>query len=328
MEIVPLKPSETVLRLAADVVQTRKCIANAISETPCIRSRTSTPVGGGLVFKCENFQITGSFKLRGAVSKVFSLPKETPLVTASSGNHGIACTHAAGLTGHHLSVVLPEAVSKTKLSSIEQGGATTILHPGDSGMAERHARALAASDGFEYVSPYNDAAVMAGQGTIGLELLEQLPRIDRVYVSMGGGGLISGIGSVLKSFLPGVEIVGASAANSAALAASMKAGEVIDIDHLPTLADGCAGGMDHDALTFPIASEVIDRVMICSEAQIEEALRHLAWTENMLVEGAAALALAAYFADTPAPPDHVSVVLLCGANFDRGTLEPILCRRG
>jgi len=245
-------------------------------------------------------------------------------MTASSGNHGIACAHAARITGHSLSIVLPETVAKAKLASVEQGGATTILHPGDSGLAERHARTLAANDGFEYVSPYNDEAVMAGQGTIALELLEQLPRIDRVYVSMGGGGLISGIGSVLKSFSPGIEVIGVSAANSAALAASMEAGRVIDIDHLPTLADGCAGGMDHDALTFPIASEVIDRVVICSEAQIEDALRHLAWTENMLVEGAAALALGAYFADGPTPPDHVSVVLLCGANFDRDTLLPIL----
>lgn len=165
---------------------------------------------------------------------------------------------------------------------------------------------------------------MAGQGTIALELLGQLPRIDRVYVSMGGGGLISGIGSVLKAFSPGIEVVGVSAANSAALAASLEAGRVIDIDHFPTLADGCAGGMDHDALTFPIASEVIDRVVVCSEAQIEDALRHLAWTENMLVEGAAALALAAYFAEPTAPSDHVSVVVLCGANFDRSIIHPIL----
>jgi threonine dehydratase len=232
------------------------------------------------------------------------------------------------MTGHNLSVVLPESVSKAKLASIERGGATTILHPGDSGLAERHARTLATNDGFEYVSPYNDEAVVAGQGTIALELLGQLPRIDRVYVSMGGGGLISGIGAVLKSFSPGTEVVGVSAANSAALAASMEAGRVVDIDHLPTLADGCAGGMDHDALTFPIASEVIDRVVICSEAQIEDALRHLAWTENMLVEGAAALALAAYFADPPGPSDHVSVVVLCGANFDRSIIHPILSQAG
>lgn len=319
-----MKPSEAALSLSANAVATRNRIANAIVETPCIWSRSIRSAGGGLVFKCENFQKTGSFKLRGAVSKLSSLPKDTPIVTASSGNHGIACAHAARITGHDLSVVLPETVAKSKLASIDQSGATTILHPGDSGLAERQARRLAANDGYEYVSPYNDEAVMAGQGTIALELLDQLPLINRVYVSMGGGGLISGIGSVLKSFSPGIEVIGVSAANSAALAASMEAGRVIDIDHLPTLADGCAGGMDHDALTFPIASEVIDRVIICSEAQIEDALRHLAWTENMLVEGAAALALAGYFADSPTPPDHVSVVLLCGANFDRDTLLPIL----
>ncbi len=323
-----MKPSEAILTVAANAVATHRRIASAIIETPCIPSKAKTSVGSGLVFKCENFQKTGSFKLRGAVSKLSSLSRETPLVTASSGNHGIACAHAARMTGHSLSVVLPEAVSKAKLASIEHCGATTILHPGDSGLAERHARTLATNDGFEYVSPYNDEAVMAGQGTIALELLGQLPRIDRVYVSMGGGGLISGIGSVLKAFSPGIEVVGVSAANSAALAASLEAGRVIDIDHLPTLADGCAGGMDHDALTFPIASEVIDRVVVCSEAQIEDALRHLAWTENMLVEGAAALALAAYFAEPTASPDHVSVVVLCGGNFDRSTIHPILSQVG
>ncbi|MEM6887737.1 MAG: pyridoxal-phosphate dependent enzyme [Pseudomonadota bacterium] len=316
--------SAPVLSLAAQAITTRKRIGRAVVETPCILSRAAASGGGELYFKCENFQTTGSFKLRGAVSKMSLMPKETPLVTASSGNHGIACAHASRLTGHTLSVVLPETVSKAKLAQIERRGAIPILHPGDSGLAERHARKLAEKDGYAYISPYNDDAVMAGQATIALELLEQLSRIDRVYVSMGGGGLICGIGSVLKSFSPGTEIVGVGAENSAALAASMKAGKVIDIDHLPTLADGCAGGMDHDSMTFSLACEVVDRVMICSECQIENALRHLAWTETLLVEGAAALALAAYAADSPSPEGHVSVVLLCGANFDHSMLMPII----
>ncbi len=319
-----MMPSAAVLALAAKAVSTRKRIEGSVLKTPCIRSRAGTTTENGLVFKCENFQTTGSFKLRGAVSKLSSLPKDTPVVTASSGNHGIACGHAAQITGHNLSVVLPEAVAKAKLSKIEQSGAKPILHLGDSGLAERHARTLAEQDGFVYVSPYNDEAVMAGQGTIAVELLEQLPRIDRIYVSMGGGGLISGIGSVLKSFSPNTEIVGVSAANSAALAASIEAQKVIDIEHRPTLADGCAGGMDHDSVTFPLACEVIDRVVYCSETQIEDALRHLAWTENMLVEGAAALALAAYFSEPQPSSEEISVILLCGANFDQSTLQPIL----
>ncbi|MEM7170273.1 MAG: pyridoxal-phosphate dependent enzyme [Pseudomonadota bacterium] len=319
-----MKMSATALSLAAQTVVTQKLIRGSVQKTPCIQSRSHSNAANGLFFKCENFQTTGSFKLRGAMSKLSSLPTDVPVITASSGNHGIACGHAAQMTGHRLSVVLPETVAKAKLAQIEKTGAAPILYPGDSGLAERHARDLAARDGYVYVSPYNDKAIMAGQGTIALELLEQLPRLDRIYISMGGGGLISGIGSVVKSFSPDTEIIGVSAINSAALAASMEAGSVIDIDHFPTLADGCAGAMDHDSVTFPIACEVIDRVVRCSETQIKEALRHLAWHENMLVEGAAALALAAYFSDTPLPADQISVVLLCGANFDRSTLQPVL----
>lgn len=319
-----MPPSTEVLTLAHRVRETRDRIKEQVVETPCIRSRATTSQEHSLFFKCENFQATGSFKLRGATSKLSSLSTDVPVVTASSGNHGIACAHAARSTGHSLSVVLPENVSRAKLARIEELGAVPILFAGDSGLAERHARALAEKDGYEYVSPYNDMDVMAGQGTIGLELLEQLPQVDRIYVSMGGGGLISGVGAVLKSASPDTEIVGVSAKNSAALEASMKAGAVVDVDHLPTLADGCAGGMDHDAVTFPIACEVIDRTVTCSEAQIASALRRLAWTETMLVEGAAALALAAYLADDPAARPETSVVLLCGANFDRNTLDPII----
>lgn len=319
-----MSPSTDVSVLAAQVLATRRRIRDAVVQTPCIASRDRRMARAGLVYKCENFQTTGSFKLRGAMSKMSTLPTTTPVITASSGNHGIACGHAAQISGHDLSVVLPETVAKAKLAQIEAHGATPILFPGDSGLAERHARALAAEQGYAYVSPYNDAAIMAGQGTIALELLEQLPRIDRIYVSMGGGGLISGMGAVLKTCAPEVEIVGVSAAHSATLAASLEAGHVVETEHLPTLADGVAGGMDHDSLTFPIARAVIDRVVQCSEAQIEDALRHLAWVENLVVEGAAALALAAYLAEADQQEGQTSVVLLCGGNFDRSNLEPIL----
>lgn len=312
------------IALAEQIEKTGKRIDGTIVKTPCIRSRAEGLNDLGLFFKCENFQATGSFKVRGAMSKLSTLSTTTPIITASSGNHGIACAYAAGITGHRISVVLPEHVAKAKLSKIKNLGATVILHPGDSGLAERHARALSEKDGYEYVSPYNDHAVMAGQGTIALELLDQLARVDRIYVSMGGGGLISGIGALLKSRSADTEIVGVSAENSAALAASMTRGEIVDVDHVPTLADGCAGGIDYDSVTFPIATEVVDRVIKCSEIQIAAALHHIAWTEKMLVEGAAALALAGYFADAPKTPDQVNVVLLCGANFDRDTILPIL----
>ena len=319
-----MKPSKRVLTLAAESIAANKRIKPAILRTPCLESRADLPENTRLFVKSENLQFTGSFKLRGAMSKLTTLPVDTPVITASSGNHGIACSHAAMTTGHNLTVVLPENVAQAKLSAIKKYGTRTILHPGDTGLAEQHARSLSASDEYVYVSPYNDAMVMAGQGTIGLEILEQLPHIDNVFVSMGGGGLISGIGAVLKAYSPGTKIIGVSATNSAALAASIEKGCIVETTHHNTLADGCAGGVDNDALTLPIATEVIDKIVHCSENQIADALRMIAWTEHMLVEGAAALALAGYLADENAYRRPTSVVVLCGANFDRKIIRPIL----
>lgn len=314
------KPSCSVLASAARSVVARRRISARIVDTPVLKSCLELPDGTELHFKTENFQTTGSFKFRGAMAKLTSLPPEQPLITASSGNHGIACSLAARITGHKLTVVLPENVARAKLAKVESFGTEVILHGAESGLAETHARSLAASGEYAYVSPYNDAEVIAGQGTIGLELLEQLPHIDNVFVAMGGGGLISGIGSVLKAHQPGCRIIGVSASNSAALAASIKAGRVVETQHLDTLADGVAGGVDEDAITLALATEVIDRVVHCSEEEIVSALRTLAWTEKQLVEGAAGLALAGYLADQKQYAGQTSVVVLCGANFDDAKL--------
>ena len=316
--------SNRVLTLAAHCVRARRRINQAILQTPCLKSRIDLPENTSVYLKTENLQHTGSFKLRGAMSKLTTLPTDTPVITASSGNHGIACSRAAMTTGHTLTVVLPENVAKAKLSAIKSYGTQTILHPGDSGLAEQHARSLAADGDYVYVSPYNDALVMAGQGTIGLELLEQLPQIDNVFVSMGGGGLISGIGSVLKVFSPDTQIIGVSTINSAALAASIEQGRIVETAHLQTLADGCAGGVDDDALTLPVATEVIDKVSYCNEAEIANALRALAWTDNLIVEGAAALALAGFLSDEDAYVGQTNVIVLCGANYDKTVIQPII----
>jgi threonine dehydratase len=313
-------PSQSVLASAARSVTVRRRICDHVVKTPLLKSCAVLPDKTELYFKTENFQTTGSFKLRGAMARLTSLPLDRPLITASSGNHGIACSHAAQITGHKLTVVLPETVAPAKLAKVKSFGTEVILHGAESGLAETHAQALSAGGKYVYVSPYNDAEVIAGQGSIGLELLEQLPHIDNVFITMGGGGLISGIGSVLKSFLPGCRIIGVSASNSAALAASIAAGRVVETDHLDTLADGIAGGVDEDAITLELATEVIDRVVHCSEEEIISALGALAWTEKQIVEGAAGLALAGYLADQQDYAGQTNVVLLCGANFDKAAL--------
>ena len=297
----------------------RDRFAGRVLQTPLLPSAT-TP---GLYYKCENFQRTGSFKIRGALSKLTALPPDRPVITASSGNHGIACSQAAAFTGHDLTVVLPETVARKKLETIRSYGTKVVLHGADAGLAEAHAQTLAGA-GAVYVSPYNDAEVIAGQGTIALELLEQIEQIDNVFVAMGGGGLISGIGAVLKVTRPGIRVIGVSAVASAALAASMLAGRVVETVHLDTLADGVAGGVDAGSMTLALATAAVDRVLHCTEGEIAVALRHMAWGEHMLVEGAAALALAGYTQIAAECAGQTSVVLLCGANFDRARIMPVL----
>lgn len=304
-------------KTAQDAVAARLRIKSYIYETPLLPSQQlGDELGCDLRFKAENFQHTGSFKMRGAASKMTSITGDQGLITASSGNHGIACSRAASLVGKKLTVVLPETVATAKLTKIKSYGVEVILHGQESGQAEAHAQSLAVSRELSYVSPYNDPVVIAGQGTIGLELLEQSDQIDNIFVSMGGGGLISGIGAVLKNANPKTRVFGVSAQNSAALAASMRAGEIVTVGHSETLADGVAGGVDIDSVTLPLAMQVIDEVLVCDEDEITAALRKMAFSEHQLVEGAAALALAGFAQVSERLRGQTSVVVLCGANFD------------
>ena len=334
--------SSEVLRQASLSVSALRRISKWLTPTPCLRARQRACYHTGLYLKAENLQRSGSFKYRGALAKLTSIATDLPVITASSGNHGLALASAASVTGHRVRVVLPKTVAREKLRNIEALGVETILHSNDAGLAEQHAQDVAHENGLVYVSPYNDEQVIAGQGTIALELLQQLPVIDSVFVSMGGGGLISGIGSVLKAFSPQTRVIGVSAANSAALAASIEAGRVVPVDHLSTLADGCAGSVEEATITLPLATSVIDEIIECTEQEIADAMYNIAWEEKLLVEGSAALAFAAFlktgasqktrashkkrtsYKNSAGQNGKVAVVILCGANFDRETVAPII----
>lgn len=313
--------NDIVTASAAASVRARRRIRSHIYETPLLPARNIR--GGTLQFKAENFQLTGSFKIRGAASVMTSGETNERLITASSGNHGIGAAHAAQSLGRHLTVVLPETVVPEKLAKIRSYGIDVVLHGAETGLAEQHAQNLSATTGVRYISPYNDSHVIAGQGTIGLELLEQAPFIDNLFIAMGGGGLISGIGAVMKAFSPATRIIGAAALNSQALAKSIEAGYVVACEHIPTLADAVAGGIDDDTLTLPLATAVIDEIVTCSEEEILRALRIIAHEENMLVEGAAALAMAAFVKMTDSHIGKNNVVLLCGGNFDGPRLRTL-----
>lgn len=288
-------------------------------ETPLIRSAMIGPsVGAELLFKAENFQSTGSFKIRGATARLMSLDAgqaRRGIITASSGNHGIACAQAARDLGFPLTVVVPEDAAAVKKARITGLGAEIIVHGAETGISETFARARAARDGLTYVSPYNDADVIAGQGTLGLELIEQCGRIDNLFIAMGGGGLIGGVGAVMKAFSPQTRIFGCSAEATPALAVSLRQGRVVPVTHHPTLADGVSGDMEEGSITFPLAQAVIDEVVSSSEAEIEAAFIRLALEEKQIVEGAAALALAGFLKVAPRLKGQTSVIILCGANI-------------
>ncbi|UKZ86302.1 uncharacterized protein TrAFT101_002138 [Trichoderma asperellum] len=318
--------SDNVLQVAANAVQARSRIQQHIYKTPLIPARVAGKANSAnVLFKAENFQLTGSFKIRGATSKLSIHPADGNLITASSGNHGIGAACAAKALSRKLTVVVPHSVVPAKLAKIKSYGANVILAGDDPGQAEQHAQRLAASGDYTYVSPYNDAGVIAGQGTIALEILEQAERVDNVFVAMGGGGLISGIGSVIKAFSPRTKVYGVSAINSKALAESMAAGQVVETEHKSTVADAVAGGIDDDTITLPLAISVIDQVVECDEEEIKAALKALAFEENMIVEGSAALALAGFNKVVESLAGQTSVIVLCGANYDQGIIKSIIC---
>lgn len=268
----------SIARTAEDAKRAYDRIRSHIYETPLIPARlVGKAENSNVLFKAENFQLTGSFKLRGVMSKMSSVTAGGRLITASSGNHGIGAACASHTLGKHLTVVLPQNVVPSKLAKIQSYGVEVILHGAETGLAEQQAQHLASTGDYTYISPYNDPDIIAGQGTIGLEILEQCKRVGNVFISMGGGGLISGVGSVLKTKNPGVKVFGVSAINSKSLADSMHAGQVVETEHKGSLADAVAGGIDSDTITLPLAMAVIDQVIECDETEIQTALKDLAF---------------------------------------------------
>jgi len=303
-----------------------------VRETPVVEAAAlSRELNATILLKLESLQLTNSFKVRGALNKLLSLTAEqraAGVVTASSGNHGLAMAYAATTLNAQLTVVLPETVSQSKLGDIQRFPVEVILRGLESGEAERHARELSGRSGRTYVSPYNDPEVMRGQGTIAAELDRQVGRFHNLFVSVGGGGLIGGIGSWLRRNKPNVRLFGCSAANSSAMATSLRAGRIAETSHEATYADALSGGLDADSITFPVCQSVIDESLTCTEEEIESALVSILTQEHQLVEGAAAATLAGARKVVDQLRSRVSVLLMCGANISGSTIARALCRQG
>ncbi|MBT4288922.1 MAG: threonine/serine dehydratase [Deltaproteobacteria bacterium] len=300
-------------------VQAYEKIRPFVLETPLINSLEISDICQTDVFlKCEHLQYTGSFKLRGATNKILSLSesqKKEGVISASTGNHGQGIALAAGKLNVPAVIYTPSDASPVKLKAIKKLGASVKQVQGGCGEAEDTARKIAEEQGITYISPYNDPDIIAGQGTIGVELSRQLPELDAVFISVGGGGLISGIGNYLKQFNPKIKIIGCWPENSAVMYESLKAGLIIEAPEKPTISDGTAGPVEFGSITFPICANVINQQVLLTETEIKKAMRLLAESDRFIVEGAAGVALAGLLKLKDAFKHQKVAVVLCGRNI-------------
>jgi threonine dehydratase len=305
-----------------------RLVAPHVVRTPVVRSPAlSAQLGARVFLKLENLQPTGSFKVRGAFAKLLSLDdgaRRRGIVAASTGNHGAAVAHALATLGTPGIIFVPEGASPAKLSNIQRHGGTIRTAGRDSGQTEAIARAHAQERGLTYVSPYNDLDVVSGQATIGIELLEQIPEIDVIVASLGGGGMIGGIASYVKSVKPGVHVVAASPRNSKAMMASVAAGKIVETEHLTTLSDGTAGGVEPGAVTFELIRDYVDEFVDVSERDIAAGMRLFIEEQHGLLEGAAGVAVAGAIAAFGACAGRTVGIVICGANISAADLRAAL----
>lgn len=311
-----------------EVLQAEGRIRPYIRETILEYSTYLSQVGGANVYcKLENLQYAGSFKARGAMNKLLSLnPEELTrgVVTASTGNHGLAVARSMRELNATGIVFVTENASPSKVQAIERLGGDVRHYGKDCLATEVYARQYAARNRMIYVPPYNDPQVIGGQGTIGVELARQLDKIDAVFVSLGGGGLISGVATYLKSIHPEIQIIGCSPENSQVMVQSVKAGRVLDLPSLPTLSDGTAGGVEPGSITFDLCRKLVDEYVTVREDEIRENLRLFMETHHMLIEGAAAVAVASYLKIRDRFAGNNLVIVICGANISPETLKEVL----
>jgi threonine dehydratase len=322
-----------------------------VLRTPLRRSPwLSAATGGDVSLKLETLQPTFSYKIRGALNAVLRLVEAggavRPLVTASAGNHGRALAYAAREAGLRLTVYVPESAPRVKLDAIRQTGAE--LRPSrDYDEAERLAKAHGATGDALFISPYSNPDVIAGAGTIALEILQERPDVDTFVVPIGGGGLISGIGIAASAAASGAERAAKGSRGEASLAGrrgapdsrtvlgveveascpftqSLAAGRIVEIDVGPTLADGLAGNMDPDTITFDLVKRYVSRIAVITEGELRAAVGAIAREERLIAEGAGATGVAAVASGTIDLHDRRVAIVLSGANIDGEKLKELL----
>jgi threonine dehydratase len=278
-----------------------------------------------LWLKLENANKTHSFKCRGALNALLALDADQRargVITASSGNHGQGVAYAAGLLNMSARVVMPEDTSRRKVAGVRRLGGEAVLFGDTFDAAEAEARRLARETGAVYLSAYNDPLVIAGGGTVGLEILEQLPQVERVIVPVGGGGLISGIALALKAVRPSIEIVGVNA-----LASPDMYNLFYQLEHAidqPTLADALPGAIEDGSITLDLVSRHVDRIVLVSEDDILRGMQFMALEQGWIAEGAGVVGIAAV-ENGGVELDRPTAAVVSGANLDADILRDALC---
>ncbi|RVA12564.1 hydroxyectoine utilization dehydratase EutB, partial [Mesorhizobium sp. M7A.F.Ca.US.002.01.1.1] len=298
----------------------RERIAGKVERTPTVLSQSlSEGLGVPVHLKLEHRQTTGSFKLRGASNAVASLStaeKTRGVVAASTGNHGRALAHAAKLEGMRAVICMSRLVPENKLDEIRRLGAEVRIIGNSQDDAQQEVDRLVAQEGLVMLPPFDHPDIVAGQGTLGLEMIEQVPDAALVLVQLSGGGLASGVAAAIKGVSPGTKIIGVSMARGAAMKASLDAGRPVLVEELPTLADSLGGGIGLDnRLTFAMCRDLLDGIILLSEDEIAAGIRHAYAREREIVEGAGAVGIAALLAGK-VRSDGPVVVLLSGRNID------------
>ena len=308
-----------------DVKRARDLVADVVRHTPMIESRfLSRTAHGTISLKAENLQRTGSFKLRGALNKIASLgPEIRGVVTGSAGNHGLALAYAARERGLSATIFMPERASLAKVAAAREFGAEVVLGGRSIDECVVTAKQRADEENLAFVHPFDDPAVIAGQGTVGLELLEAVPDLARVVVPIGGGGLASGIATAVKAGREGVDVIGVQAKACAAVPGSLREGKPVEVAAGSTLADGIAVKRPGE-ITLPLLESLVDEVVEVGEEQIAEAIVLLLERTKLVVEGAGAVGVAAVVEGTVSPaPSGTTAVILSGGNIDVGVLGDI-----
>lgn len=311
--------------LANQIVSTYQTIQPYIKKTPLIAAKNlSEQLGINVFLKCENEQLTNAFKVRGAFSKMLAVDHQqlaSGVVTASSGNHGAAVAYAGQQLDVPVNVFLPENAVPIKIDNIRQYGANIILHGTDCAQAELAAQQFAKRQQLIYISPYNDIDIVKGQGTIAHEILDDLSTIDALYVPVGGGGLIAGIAAYCKHFTPATVITGCMPKNSPAMYECVQAGRIVDVLMWPTLSDATAGNIEPGAITLPLCQQYVDNYVLATETEIKATLEMLYRHENLLVEGAVGVCLAALQHNAPELKNKNVVIVISGGNVSEKVWE-------